>query len=369
MIISSPIKEVTFLMSKDELTYEEVLNDFNNANKIFILTYNISKEKNSLLNSLKEAGEDTEIKIISNIPGRWKDYFKSNYEQIAKRNIYVYKNKLNPKQISEKTQVYFCFSNHSKIIMTDNIAYVGSANFSEESSNNFEAGFITRDKEFIEFLEEEVFPWIINYSSEYEIDDKFLLLKTAVYNSVSMFESIYENFHMNFYLLADHRGEEIWYYNKTENTMCINDLEEAGELCNKYLELLEKINNLFQNQNIIEADIDGIDDLIEESNDIVNDIEEIFSGTLYDLATFSKQNYINEYLDDNASEAYDENLDYYVEKGMDIADEVFEELAERAKEDADKLLKELVAMKDISKLVVNKFNEIPENLIKIDNTN
>lgn len=369
MILSSSIKEAKFLISKDELTYSEVLDDFPNANKIFILTYNISRDKDYLLKSLKECQKDTEIKIVSNIPGRWSEYFNNNYSNKAKRNIAIYKNKLNPEQISTKTQVYFCFSNHAKIIMTDNIAYVGSANFSEESAENFESGFITRDKDFINFLENDIFPWIINYSSEYEIDDKLLFFKTAIYKSVAMFESIYENFHMNFYSLADHRGQEQWYYNTTDNTISINDLEETSEICNKYLDLLQEINDVFQNHNIIEANIDGIDDLIEESNDVVNNIEEIFSGTLYDLAMFSKQNYINKYLDDNASEAYDENLDYYVEKGIDIADELFEKLAERAKDDADKLLKELGVMKDISKLVVNKFNEIPENLIKIDNTN
>ena len=83
--------------------------------------------------------------------------------------------------------------------MTDNIVYVGSSNFSEESSDNFEAGFISRDKNFIEFLENDIFPWIIESSSEYHIDDKLLFLKIAINKSVVMFESIYEKFHMSFY--------------------------------------------------------------------------------------------------------------------------------------------------------------------------
>lgn len=368
MILSSSIKETKFLISKDELTYSEVLDDFSNANKIFILTYNISRDKNYLLKSLKECKENTEIKIISNIPGRWSEYFNNNYSIKAKRNIAVYKNKLNPEQISKKAQVYFCFSNHAKIIMTDNIAYIGSANFSEESAENFESGFITRDKKFINFLENDVFPWIIDYSSEYEIDDKLLFLKTAIYNSVAMFESIYENFYMNFYLLADHRGEEQWYYNTTDNTLSINDLEETSEICKKYLELLEEINNVFQNQNIIDDGIEDISDLIEDANHIVDSIEKIFYEKLYDLALFSKQDYIDNYLNNNSGEAYDENLEYYVEKGMSIADEAFEELAEKVKDDVDDLLQQLCAIKNISRLVVNRFNEIPKNKIKIDNT-
>ena len=37
--------------------------------------------------------------------------------------------------------------------MTNNIAYIGSSNFSEESEDNFEYGFISKDADFIEFLE------------------------------------------------------------------------------------------------------------------------------------------------------------------------------------------------------------------------
>ncbi len=368
MILSTTIKEAKFLVSKDELTYREVLDEFSKANKIFILTYNISSKSNELLKALKQCGEHTEVKIISNLPGRWKEYFNDSYSKKARRNISIYKNKLNPEKISEKAQVYFCFANHAKIIMTDNIAYVGSANFSEESSENFEAGFISRDKNFIKFLENDIFPWIIEYSSEYGIDNKVLFLKTAISKSIVMFDSIYEKFHMSFYSLADHRGQELWFYNTTDNIMSINDIEDSIEICNKYLELLEEINGIFENKNIVEAGIEDINDLIENSNNIVNSIQQIFYERLYDLAIFNKQDYIDEYINNNSAEAYDENLEYYIEEAMDIADEAFEKLAEEVKDDADELLRRLESMKNISRLVLNRFNEIPQNIIKIDNT-
>ena len=66
-----------------------------------------------------------------------------------------------PEKTAEKAEVYFCFSNHAKIVMTNNIAYIGLSNFSEESADNFESGFISKDADFIEFLEEEIFPWIM----------------------------------------------------------------------------------------------------------------------------------------------------------------------------------------------------------------
>lgn len=145
MIKSTKIEDAEFVMSKDELTYAEVIEDFEEASSIHILTYNISKDKSDLLKALKKCDEDTEICIVSNIPGRWEKYFGEYYKSKARKNISLYKSKLSPAKIAEKAEVYFCFSNHAKIIMTNNIAYIGSSNFSEESADNFESGFISRD--------------------------------------------------------------------------------------------------------------------------------------------------------------------------------------------------------------------------------
>lgn len=89
-------------------------------------------------------------------------------------------------KIADKAEVYFCFSNHAKIIMTDNIAYVGTSNFSEESVENFESSFISRDVDFNEFLQEEAFPWIIDSSGEYKTDEELLFLETAIRKSIAM---------------------------------------------------------------------------------------------------------------------------------------------------------------------------------------
>ncbi len=368
MILSSRITDVEFLLSKDELTYGKVLDDFTNAKKIYILTYNISKKNDELLKALKDCGESTEIKIISNIPSRWNEYFSENYANLAKRNIAIYKNKLNPQQIAEKAEVYFCFANHAKIIMTDNIVYVGSSNFSEESAENIESGFISRDKNFIEFLEDEVFPWVIGYSSDYNIDNELLFLQAAIQQSIAMFDSIYESYHMKFYFLADHRGQEQWYYNVNEDNISLNDIDKTVELFDNYLELLEHINRIFGLNVVIDEGVDDITDLIDYANQVINNIKEIFSEKLYDLARFNKQDFIDDYMNENLMEAYDEYLDDYMDKSMDAANDAFEELAEGLKDDVDELLEELKYMKDISKNVLKRFNEVPKKLIQIDNT-
>ena len=62
--------------------------------------------------------------------------------------------KLKPEDIGGKVSVFFNFDNHGKIIMTNNVAYIGSSNFSEESKKNIEFGFIARDVGFIRFLQD-----------------------------------------------------------------------------------------------------------------------------------------------------------------------------------------------------------------------
>lgn len=368
-MFSKNIADVEFLLSKDELIYGKVLDDFINAKKIYILTYNISRNNDELLEKLKQCEEDTEIKIISNIPSRWNEYFSNNYANSAKKNIKIYKSKLNPEQISKKAEVYFCFLNHAKIIMTDNIAYVGSSNFSEESASNIESGFISRDKNFIKFLEKEIFPWIIDYSSDYDIDNQILFLQTAIQQSIAMFDEIYENYHMKFYFLSDHRGGEIWYYNSTEDNLSLEDIDKTIELLDNYLELLENINKMFELNIVIDKGIDDISDIIDYANEVVQNIKDILLENLYNLADFDSQRFIDDYMDEHSMEAYDEYLECYANKAIDEANDTFEELAENSKDDVDELLEKLESMKEISEDVLEKFSALPKNLMQIDNTN
>jgi hypothetical protein len=47
--------------------------------------------------------------------------------------------KLAPQEFVPLASISFCFSNHSKIIMTDTVGYIGSANYSDESANDWES--------------------------------------------------------------------------------------------------------------------------------------------------------------------------------------------------------------------------------------
>ena len=77
---------------------------------------------------------------------------------------------------------------------------------------------------------------------------------------------------------------------------------------------------------------------------------------------------MDEYLSECYAEAYDEKLDYYVDKAMSAASNAFAELAEDAKDEADMLLKRIEELETLAKKVLKLFKSLPLNDIRIDNT-
>src|SRR6187402_3419356 len=108
------------------------------------------------------------IKISTyNIPSRFPYYKYPWNRDAAKRKINDYFSKLAPDKYNINTQIYFNVTNHSKIILTDKLAYIGSANFSKESDQNFEAGIIITAPEIIRQIETQFFDQLIQRSWRY----------------------------------------------------------------------------------------------------------------------------------------------------------------------------------------------------------
>jgi len=123
-----------FIATREEQGYQAVIDTFSSTKWIDIVTYSISY-KNSVLNTLKSSPLDCQTRIVSNIPG-------NNKEQYLKA--------LKPDSFNNHTKVYLDLTNHGKIIMTDSIAYIGSANFSGSGFTDF--GILTDDNETIRKL-------------------------------------------------------------------------------------------------------------------------------------------------------------------------------------------------------------------------
>lgn len=361
-----------FVYSKNELGYQEVLDEFKAASEITIITYNISEKNNALVNALRQAGEHCTINVITNIPSRWETYYGDTYRDRARQKINLYMTKLKPESLGVKAKVFFDFTNHGKIIMTDSIAYVGSANYSEESAKNTEFGFISKDKDFIDFINSEVVADVqSNAVPYYEYDYTALLLEanialSAIYN---MKNELYEEL----YRLHDDVDGEWYYYIEHEACLTVYTLEKVNEFVSEacsvasdIYDAIDVITNGDEDETIV------ANDFYEELLSIASRIEEV-SGfdTLIELSEFDSAEYINQQLQDEYSmEAYEDNLENCIEDASEDAMCKVWDLTQAAKNDADELISELQKFFD-------KFSEFIENLRirktkkispKIDNT-
>lgn len=361
-----------FVYSKNELGYQEVLDKFESANEITIITYNISEKQNSLISALKKASENCIINIVTNIPNRWETYYGDSFRNRARQKINLYMSKLKPENIGSNSTVFFDFSNHGKIIMTDTIVYVGSANYSEESANNTEFGLLSEDKEFIEFIRTQVLQDVqASAIPYYEYDYTALLLEANV--ALSAVFNIKNELYEEVYRLHDDIDGVWYYYVEFEATLTIYILEKiieiVGAACKVASDIYDAIDVITQGE---EDEMISVNDSYEELLDISSRIEEI-SGfdTLIELAEFDTNDFINKQLQEEyAMEAYEDNLQNCIDSASEEAMCKVFDLTRAAKKDIDDLLVELQKFCDkyaalIENLRTRKIKKVSSN---IDNT-
>ncbi|WFA09594.1 phospholipase D-like domain-containing protein [Tissierella sp. Yu-01] len=115
---------------------------FNNSRNIDVITYNFNfshKEEKSFYNKLKElADKGVEIRLL---------YSKMTYSKTEELEIEeIFKGFVLCAELPE---------NHAKIFVSDNVAFMGSANFSLGSNNNYESGILIRDTNIIKKIRRE----------------------------------------------------------------------------------------------------------------------------------------------------------------------------------------------------------------------
>ncbi|MDD6827109.1 MAG: 6-phosphogluconolactonase [Oscillospiraceae bacterium] len=361
-----------FVYSKNELGYQEVLNRFEDANEINIITFNISEKQNSLISALKKVSENCTINVITNIPNRWETYYGDSFRYRARQKINLYMSKLNPEKLGINSTIFFDFSNHGKIIMTDTIVYVGSANYSEESANNSEFGFLSEDKAFIEFIRTEILPDVQKSAIPYyEYDYTALLLESNV--ALSAVFKIKNELYDEVYRLHEDFGGEYFYYVEYDASLTTITLENitkiVDEACNVARDIYDAIDVITKGD---EDETILANDAYEELLVISSRIEEIcMLDTLIELAEFDTNEFIIEELQNEyAMESYEENLQSCIDSASEDALCIVYDLTKAAKEDVDDLLNELQKFGEkysafIENLRTREFKKINAN---IDNT-
>lgn len=315
-----------FVASKGSLNFQEVLNDFHTAKIIRIVTYNISKNlrHDILFDALKNTQAD--VQLITNVPSRMERYFHSprgeSMRSIARDNIRIYISKLDPEHFPSSFKPYFNNHNHAKIIGTENIVYIGSANYSNESADNYETGVLIEDKEFIQRLYAEFFDQIrddIDSLSYY--DENFSAFQVFLLSLYAKFDRHYHKFITDVYtdyerkkmsladtIFLDASDLAVLYYDLDElESVCRAADDTYDEKYEEYNSELEEIKTRFHS-----LSIDWLKSLISED------------GALYQLVVYNPQSAVDEMLQtEYAFDAWDEQLDHYVQKSMDSAAEVY----------------------------------------------
>lgn len=181
--INDVIGEV--ILSYQENSFQEVLDEFSNAKFINIVTYNINTYEinTELIKELRKVDSSIPITLILNIPARRQEYI-NNYTGVidqvaiksAQRKIKYTLNVLEREKFGDLT-VYFNFDNHAKLIMTDNFAYIGSQNFSDKSQGNFELGILIKESSAISKIKVTIFETIKSRSIRYTTSKYTILME------------------------------------------------------------------------------------------------------------------------------------------------------------------------------------------------
>ena len=315
-----------FVLGRGSINYQPVLDDFKNAKTVRILTYNISKKnyRNELINALKGVSEDADVVIISNIPSRMNYYSNTaagdKYRKRYKESFTLYLNKLNPENFPSNPDVAFNFTNHAKIIGTENIVYVGSANYSDESKDNIESGTIIRDKGFIRKLYEEIFPAIYQESMPY-FEDNFNVFRLFVISSLNKLQIWLKYFDDEIIWINPNTGIRGLYQNINLDKEDLEDLYNVIDEVSNFSSLIEDTYSETDDEyNDLIDEITGYIDAVDV-NWMLNFIET--DSQLYNFVIFDEEERTMKYIEDDP-DAHDENLDTSIECAMEKAHDDYE---------------------------------------------
>ncbi|WP_300385204.1 hypothetical protein [Clostridium sp.] len=359
MIISREVNNVKFVFSKSECGYQEVIDDFENSDYVLVVTFNISENGDYLINKLKNVRPNTEVKIFSNIPQRFKQYYHENARNLAKRKIRIYIDKLNPENFNLNTDTSFSFTNHSKIILTNNKVYVGSANFSDESRNNIESGFISDDEEFIKFIKKDIVGYMEGNSISY-YNNKFSRLKVMLSLIYSNLENVRQDLYYATHGSHDHAGKSQEFF-MVDNNISRYDIYPVDNLLYDLEDLLNEVQIELEEYEIDEFNIGQM------ISDLENIRDHYTEGSLIDeYMKFDEVRYVNDYIDENSMMAFDEYLEGYHDTGTERASEIKLELAESASEDVLSLLENL---KNLSLNLEEIISQFPSSNVNNNITN
>lgn len=303
-------QDLEIILTKGACGYEDVLQDFEIASIIRVVTYNISTQTKGRLDFVKNLNGKKDIKIITNIPGRFPEYYRSSAKINANKNIIDYMKNMSPENFNGDESSFFNFQNHSKIVATENLAYIGSANFSDPSDQNIECGILIRDKGIINQIINDFIAEIEKDSITYfgQESEELLILVQHIHDQLSIEISTQKELIINQYLTA--KEGDVYYDPKIDKfqtdrieellsvALQIEDLQQTTE----FKKLVKSIDNNYS--------FDRVHQIIEKISP---------ESSIHDFAIFDFDNYVNNYLSENSLEIVEETIEEYSQSAIEQA--------------------------------------------------
>lgn len=374
-----PLNNGHAVFGKNESLYQCVLDDFKKAKFIGILTYNISPRSDSrLLKALKDAClKGTNAVVVTNIPKRFPTYFKDQYALAAKDMIDLYMRQLDPQNYGMRLSPYFAFHNHAKVIMTENIVYWGSSNFSDESRSNFECGTISVDKDLIEYLKGTLFPEVqsgsvpfYKYNFAVALANLESLIPACQAARQKLFDAAFEpwsEYETNF--------QDVWVYRTHDSGVTIGFLRGFLNFFSRFEDALDVIDSIIDEYceyDELPDQVEALRNLYEEYKALYESFLDMISSLFEDLEQMARYDVSDEACrkinTDYGMESYDENLDYYAEKAMNEAVGEYTSLIEEAEPTVRDALDSLDSMIVSFQRLYDSLYQLLEVNTKIDNT-
>ncbi len=160
--------EASVIFGNGEAQFKRILATLENTSRLAISTYSIPTRFCDEI--VKATPGGCSIEIIMAIPalGQDRDWKEKLLSHIKNKKL----DEVLFLPSSREVSVYFLHNNHSKMIITDTAAYVGSANFTFGSNSNFESGVYFQNQSVCNQIYSSVFCPLMNKAERFSGRDR-----------------------------------------------------------------------------------------------------------------------------------------------------------------------------------------------------
>lgn len=242
--------------------------------------------------------------------------------------------------------------------MTDNIAYIGSANYSEESKQSRETGFLVRGQALVSVIRETLVPILIAEGIPYfgsMLDDKKILLSFLL----SKLEGAASALRDGLFSYVGHSIENEEIYNVHDSSLRKSDLEDL-------LEVLVEIESELDTEFRGVAGLSHVADLI--NIDSINEIHVLchYGTPIHEIARFDSGEYASDILSEQM--VHNEDMNDASQDAVDRAAEQQYDLSVAAEEPVKELFEYLEIVKNSFQVAMDELLRLEDRQGSIDNT-